>query len=183
MVAPTPGSERSARTTSAVPIRERFIQIEECRLSATRQKRNLGPCLEADVAGGRPNFRTRPIADVAVRFDNLPCCIPFSGAARHRDSKTAKAYWVAAYRSVSDPEALAAHAKLSGPAILAAGGRILARGMPSHCYEEGLQQRTVVIEFDSVEQAKAAHDSAAYQEALKLLEASAERDIRIIEGV
>ncbi len=95
----------------------------------------------------------------------------------------AKAYWVAAYRSVSDPDALAAYAKLSGPAIMAAGGRILARGMPGHVYEEGLQQRTVVIEFDSVEQAKAAHDSAAYQEALRALGRGAERDIRIIEGV
>lgn len=95
----------------------------------------------------------------------------------------AKAYWVAAYRSVSDPDALAAYAKLSGPAIMAAGGRILARGLPGHVYEEGLQQRTVVIEFDTVEQAKAAHDSAAYQEALRALGTGAERDIRIIEGV
>ncbi len=95
----------------------------------------------------------------------------------------AKAYWVAAYRSVRDPEALAAYAKLSGPAIIAAGGRILARGMPSHLYEEGRPQRTVVIEFDSVEQAKAAHDSAAYQEALRALGTGVERDIRIIEGV
>jgi uncharacterized protein (DUF1330 family) len=95
----------------------------------------------------------------------------------------AKAYWVAMYRSVSNPDALAAYAKLSGAAITAAGGRILARGMPAHLYEEGLQQRTVVIEFDSVEQAQAAHDSPGYQEALAALEGGAERDIRIIEGV
>ncbi len=95
----------------------------------------------------------------------------------------AKAYWVATYRSVSDPDALAAYAKLSGPAILAAGGRILVRGLPSHVYEEGLVQRTVVIEFDSVDHAKAAHDSAAYQEALMALSGGAERDIRIVEGV
>jgi hypothetical protein len=30
-----------------------------------------------------------------------------------------KAYWVATYRSVSDPDALAAYAKLSVPAIVA----------------------------------------------------------------
>ncbi len=90
---------------------------------------------------------------------------------------------VAAYRSVNNPDALAEYAKLSGPAIVAAGGRILARGMPSHLYEEGLLQRTVVIEFDSVEQAKAAHDSSAYQEALRALGTGAERDIRIIEGI
>ena len=50
-------------------------------------------------------------------------------------------------------------------------------------YEAGLQQRTVLIEFDSVEQAKAAHDSPAYQEALAKLAGAAERDLRIVEGV
>jgi uncharacterized protein (DUF1330 family) len=94
-----------------------------------------------------------------------------------------KAYWVAQYRSVSDPAKLAAYAALSGPAVVAAGGRILARGMPALLYEGGLQQRTVVIEFDSVDQARAAHDSQAYQAALAALGDGAERDIRIIEGV
>ena len=95
----------------------------------------------------------------------------------------AKAYWVATYRSVSNPDALAAYAKLAGPAIAAAGGRALARGMPAQLYEAGLQQRTVLLEFDSVEQARAAHDSPAYQEALAVLAGGAERDIRIVEGV
>lgn len=95
----------------------------------------------------------------------------------------AKAYWVATYRSVSKPDALAAYAEFAGPAILAAGGRILARGMPAHLYEAGLQQRTVVIEFDSVAHARAAHDSPAYQKALAALGDGAERDIRIIDGV
>ena len=94
-----------------------------------------------------------------------------------------KAYWIAAYRSVSNPEALAAYAKLAGPAIIASGGRILARGVPALVYEAGLQERTVLIEFDSVEQAKAAHDSPAYQEALAQLAGAAERDLRIVEGV
>jgi len=69
------------------------------------------------------------------------------------------------------------------PAITAAGGRILARGLPAQIYEAGLQQRTVVIEFDSVEQARAAHDSPAYQAALVVLAGAAERDLRILEGV
>jgi uncharacterized protein (DUF1330 family) len=93
------------------------------------------------------------------------------------------AYWVATYRSVSNPDALAAYAKLSGPAITAAGGRILVRGVPTQVYELGLEQRTVVIEFDSVEQARAAYDSPAYQAALAVLAGEAERDIRIVEGV
>ena len=94
-----------------------------------------------------------------------------------------KAYWIACYRSVSDPDALAAYAKLAGPAIAAGGGRFLARGTAAHAYEDGLRERTVLIEFDSVEQAVALHDSAAYQEALKALANGAVRDLRIVPGV
>lgn len=95
----------------------------------------------------------------------------------------AKAYWVGTYRAVRDPAKLAAYAQLAGPAITAGGGRFLVRGMPAQVYEAGLQQRTVVIEFDSVDQARAAHDSPGYQAALAALGDGAERDIRIVEGV
>ena len=95
----------------------------------------------------------------------------------------AKAYWIATYRSIKNPDALAAYAKLAGPAIQAAGGRFLVRGMPANTYEAGLSQRAVLLEFDSVAQAIAAHDSPAYQAALKQLGDGAERDIRIVEGV
>ncbi len=59
----------------------------------------------------------------------------------------AKAYWVATYRFISDPEALAGYAKLAGPAITAAGGRFLARGTAAKAYEAGLVQRVVIIEL------------------------------------
>ena len=95
----------------------------------------------------------------------------------------AKAYWIACYRSIKNPDALAAYAKLAGPAIQAGGGRFLARGSPAKTYEAGLDQRTVVIEFDSVQAAIAAHDSPGYKEALKALGDAAERDMRIVEGV
>jgi uncharacterized protein (DUF1330 family) len=95
----------------------------------------------------------------------------------------AKAYWISAYRSINDAEALAAYAKLAGPAIQAAGGRFLARGTPAKVYEAGVNQRTVLVEFDSVQQAIAAHDSAGYQAALKALGNAVERDLRIVEGV
>jgi uncharacterized protein (DUF1330 family) len=94
-----------------------------------------------------------------------------------------KAYWVACYRSVKNPDALAEYAKLAGPAIQAGGGKFLARGTPAQTYEAGLKQRIVVIEFDSVQQAIAAHDSPGYQAALKALGNGAERDMRIVEGV
>ena len=94
-----------------------------------------------------------------------------------------KAYWIAAYRSVRDPQALAAYAKLALPALEAAGGRFLVRGMPSRVYVGGLEERTVLIEFASVAQALAAHDSPAYQEALRALGNGVDRDMRIVEGV
>ena len=95
----------------------------------------------------------------------------------------AKAYWVTAYHSVRNEKAFAAYAKLAGPALQAAGGRFLARGLPAHVYESGLDQRTVLVEFDSVAQAIAAHDSPGYQDALRALADGADRDIRIVEGV
>ena len=95
----------------------------------------------------------------------------------------AKAYWITAYRSIRDPEALAAYAKLAAPALQAAGGRFLARGLPAHVYEGGLSERTVLIEFESVARAIAAHDSPGYQQALRALAGGAERDLRIIEAV
>ena len=95
----------------------------------------------------------------------------------------AKTYWITTYRNISNPDALAEYAKLAGPAIEAGGGRIVVRGMPSKVYEAGLNQRTVVIEFDSVARATAAHDSDGYKAALKALGNAAERDIRICEGI
>jgi uncharacterized protein (DUF1330 family) len=95
----------------------------------------------------------------------------------------AKAYWVTTYRSISNPEALAAYAKLAGPAIAASGGRFVVRGMPAKTFEAGLNTRTVVIEFDSLEKALAAHDSEGYQAALKALgKGACERDMRVVEG-
>lgn len=94
----------------------------------------------------------------------------------------AKGYWITLYRSVSNPAALTEYAKLAGPAIQERGGRFLVRGMPVQTFEEGLNQRTVVIEFDSVEEAIAAYQSSAYQAAVKLLHGAVERDVRIVAG-
>ena len=96
----------------------------------------------------------------------------------------AKAYWITAYRSISNPDALAAYAKIAAPALTAAGGRFLARGTAVKAMEQGLTQRTVLIEFDSVDKATAAYNSPGYKQALAALgKDAAERDIRIVEGV
>ncbi len=94
-----------------------------------------------------------------------------------------KAYWVSVYRTISDPEKLAAYNELAGPAVEAGGGRVLVRGGRVEAYDAGIAERTILIEFDSFEQAVAARESAAYQEALAVLSDGVERDFRILEGV
>ncbi|MER7557513.1 DUF1330 domain-containing protein [Nocardioides sp. NPDC126508] len=94
-----------------------------------------------------------------------------------------KGYWVSVYRTISDPEKLAAYGELAPAAVQAAGGRVLTRGSRVVAHEAGIAERTVLIEFDSFEQAVAAHESAAYQEALAALSDGVERDFRIVEGL
>ncbi len=93
------------------------------------------------------------------------------------------AYWICIYRAVHDPDKVAAYAELAGPALRGAGGRFLARGLPEATFEKGEETRTVVIEFASVEQAVAAHETAGYQAALRALGDCADRDLRIVPGV
>jgi uncharacterized protein (DUF1330 family) len=69
-----------------------------------------------------------------------------------------------------------------GPAIQSQGGKFLVRGTPAKTFEGGLNERTVVSEWPSLEQAIAAYESPAYKEALRALGNGAERDIRIVEG-
>ena len=94
-----------------------------------------------------------------------------------------KAYWVTCYRSISDPQKLAAYAKLAPLATAPFGGRYLARGTAGAAFEVGQKERIVVAEFPSFDQAVAAYNSPGYKEALNALGDGAVRDIRIIEGL
>ncbi len=94
-----------------------------------------------------------------------------------------KGYWVVAYHSVSDEAALKAYGALVPPIIESFGGTILVRAAsPVQVHEAGLSQRTVVIEFDSVDTALKAYASEAYQHALQVLGSAVHRDFRIAEG-
>ncbi|MEU2834502.1 DUF1330 domain-containing protein [Streptomyces lavendulae] len=94
----------------------------------------------------------------------------------------AKGYWVSAYRTILDPEKLAAYDQLARPAVQAGGGRVLSRGERVVVHGAGIAERTILIEFDSFERALAAYESEAYQKALAALSDGVERDFRIIEG-
>jgi uncharacterized protein (DUF1330 family) len=95
----------------------------------------------------------------------------------------AKAYWISCFREIIDPAKLAAYAKLAVPSIEAGGGKFLARGLPAKVYEDGLMERVVVIEFESVEAASATYESVAYRAALAALSGGVVRDLRIVVGV
>jgi len=94
-----------------------------------------------------------------------------------------KAYWVSCYRSISDPQKVAAYAKLAPPAVTPFGARYIARGIAAAAFESGQKERIVISEFPSLEKAIAAYNSPAYQAALKALGDGAVRDIRIVEAL
>jgi uncharacterized protein (DUF1330 family) len=95
---------------------------------------------------------------------------------------TGKGYFVVTYRKISNQEKWAAYAKLAAPAIQKAGGKFIVRGNPAKTYELGMKERVVIVEFDNVHKALAAHETPDYQSALKALGDGAERDFRIVEG-
>jgi uncharacterized protein (DUF1330 family) len=95
----------------------------------------------------------------------------------------AKGYLVVTYRSIKDQEKWSAYAKLAVPAFQKMGGRFIVRGMPAKTYEKGMNQRVVIVEFDSVQKVAEAHDSPDYQAALRALGDGAERDMRVVEGL
>ena len=94
-----------------------------------------------------------------------------------------KGYMISAHRSEADPVKRAAYLELAKPAIIAAGGKFLSTGEKVVAKENGIAQRTVLIEFESFEAAVGAYESDAYQRALKELADGANRDVRLIEGV
>jgi uncharacterized protein (DUF1330 family) len=96
---------------------------------------------------------------------------------------TKKGYVIVCYHTVTDEEALQAYAKLANAALEETGGRYLVRGRPAAVYEAGKNERTVVLEFDSLERALAARDNPAYQAALRALGDGAVRDMRVVEGI
>jgi uncharacterized protein (DUF1330 family) len=93
----------------------------------------------------------------------------------------ARAYWVTWYRDIKNVSAHARYAQLAGPVIRAHGGRFLVRGMSSQA-PEGSNERGVVVEFESLQQAYAAYQSSEYQAALAVLGDTAVREVRLFEG-
>ncbi|AIR91274.1 DUF1330 domain-containing protein [Pseudomonas cremoricolorata] len=94
-----------------------------------------------------------------------------------------KAYWIA-HVDVTDPQQYQQYTQRAPAAFSQYGGRFLARGGRSEALEgRPTPQRSVVIEFDSYEQALACYRSAEYQEACGHRQGAAQAEVIIVEGV
>jgi hypothetical protein len=88
------------------------------------------------IRQGCPRLQNRdPIVSLMARGSKR---VRTEGKQHYGDLRMAKGYWVAVYRSISNPDGVAAYAKLAGPAIEASGGRFLARGTAAKAYESGI---------------------------------------------
>lgn len=85
---------------------------------------------------------------------------------------------------VTDPVRYEDYKRLASAAIAAHGGRYLVRGGRSEVLDgDWTPRRLVVLEFDSVEQAKAWRSSPEYAEAKKIREECARANMIVVEGV
>ena len=84
---------------------------------------------------------------------------------------------------MKDRDRFANYVQRAIPIVEAARGRFVVKNMPAKIYEGGIDELTVVIEFESTAAAIATYESPAYQNALAILDGAVERDIRIVEAL
>lgn len=85
---------------------------------------------------------------------------------------------------VLDPVPYEDYKRLASASIAAHGGRYLVRGGASEVLDgEWTPRRLVVLQFDSVEKAKAWRASPEYAEAKKVRERCARSNMIVVEGV
>jgi len=92
-----------------------------------------------------------------------------------------KAYWIA-HVTIDDPDAYAAYREANAAAFSKYGGRFLVRGGAQTVMEGTARARAVVVEFASIEDARACYDSPEYQAALALRRPASTADLMIVEG-
>ena len=93
-----------------------------------------------------------------------------------------KAYWVVRGH-ILNPEEYGKYINLAGPVVKKYQGTFLSRGGRQEEKEGSGYERTVLIEFNSFEEALFCYNSDEYQEAMKIGNGEFNRHIQIIEGV
>ena len=92
-----------------------------------------------------------------------------------------KGYWIVR-ADITDPEAYKKYVAANAEPLSRHGARFLVRGAPADVREGDARARNVVVEFPSVEAARACYDDAAYQRAISFREGAATFDLIVIEG-
>ena len=94
------------------------------------------------------------------------------------------AYYLVADMSITDPELFAEFAEAVPATVQQYGGRYLIRGGELEVAQgDWTPNRLVVIEFESVDQAKAWYDSPEYEGPKQTLARSSKSNFVFIEGV
>lgn len=93
----------------------------------------------------------------------------------------AKGYWIA-HVDVDDPQEYEKYKAANAIAFAEYGARFVVRGGRQQVREGSARARSVVIEFDSYDQAVACYESAAYQHAITIRAAVSTGDLVIVEG-
>jgi len=84
---------------------------------------------------------------------------------------------------VTDPGAYEEYKKLSTKALAMYGGKFLVRGGPHEVLEgDWLPNRIVVVEFESVEQARKWYDSPEYEEPKAIRRRASNSKMILVEG-
>ena len=94
-----------------------------------------------------------------------------------------KAYWIAVYKDIKNPENIKKYGEKASPAIKKYNGIILARGGKTETIEGNPSPRTVLIQFSTMEDAVNCYNSSEYQEAMKIGKGEFNRHIQIVEGI
>ncbi len=92
-----------------------------------------------------------------------------------------KGYWIA-HGTVTDAEAYKAYQAANAEPLARHGARFVVRGGAAEVVEGSARPRTVVIEFPSIEAARACYADPAYQAAKALRDPVSQADIVIVEG-
>ena len=92
--------------------------------------------------------------------------------------------YVIAQATVSNPEQYEGYKALAGAAVAKYGGKYIVRGGATHLLEgDWAPPRLVILEFDSVEQAKRFYDSPEYRAAREQRKGAAQMNMLVVEGL
>ena len=92
--------------------------------------------------------------------------------------------YVIAQATVTNPEQYEGYKALAGAAVAKYGGKYIVRGGATHLLEgDWAPPRLVILEFESVEQAKRFYDSPEYQAARQQRQGAAQMNMLVVEGL